>query len=319
MKRLFAVMLLVALLLSAGSAVFAAPQKTPETAAQTAAQYLLENVPSPGVDHAAVVIALARGGYEVPAGYFSTYYNALAARLQQAGGVLSHTRYQDYSEAILALTAIGRDPRSVEGFDLTLPLADLDKTCVQGINGPIWALIALDSGGYAIPETQTGTQATRESYVQYLLEGQSENGAWGLAKGGSDVDLTAMAMQALAKYTALDGVSAALDRAAAFLSAEQLPNGGFQSYGDENSESVSQVILALCENGIGLDDPRFVKPGGTLAEALERFACEDGSFRHTLAGEGNLMATEQALCALAAIHRAERGESTLYAMAPAAD
>ena len=111
----------------------------------------------------------------------------------------------------------------------------------------------------------------------------------------------------------------ALDRAAAFLSAEQLPNGGFQSYGDENSESVSQVILALCENGISLDDPRFQKPGGALTDALERFACPDGSFRHTLAGEGNLMATEQALCALAAIHRAERGESTLYAMAPAAD
>ena len=155
--------------------------------------------------------------------------------------------------------------------------------------------------------------------MQYLLEGQSENGAWALTRGGSDVDLTAMAMQALAKYTALDGVSAALDRAAAFLSAEQLPNGGFQSYGDENSESVSQVILALCENGISLDDPRFQKPGGALTDALERFACPDGSFRHTLAGEGNLMATEQALCALAAIHRAERGESTLYAMAPAAD
>ncbi len=38
MKRLFAVMLLIALLLSAGSTVFAAPLKTPETAAQTAAQ-----------------------------------------------------------------------------------------------------------------------------------------------------------------------------------------------------------------------------------------------------------------------------------------
>ena len=146
MKRLFAVMLLVALLLSAGSAVFAAPQKTPETAAQTAAQYLLENVPSPGVDHAAVVIALARGGYEVPAGYFSTYYNALAARVQQSRGVLSHTRYQDYSEAILALTAIGRDPRSVCGYDLTVPLGNYLETAKGGLRGVAFALLALDCG-----------------------------------------------------------------------------------------------------------------------------------------------------------------------------
>ena len=202
----------------------------------------------------------------------------------------------------------------MEDYDLTLPLADFDKTCVQGINGPIWALIALDSGGYDIPETQSGTQATREMYVDYILSEQSGSGAWALTKGGSDVDLTAMAVQALAKYTETDGVAEAIDRALAFLSDEQLPNGGFRSYGDENSESVSQVIIALCECGVKLDDERFVKPGGTLADALARFACDDGSYCHTAADGSNLMATEQAMCALAAMHRAEGGESSLYRM-----
>ena len=315
-KRFLPLLLAMALLLSACGAAGA------QTQLEKTAAYLTKTVSEP--QNASVggewsVIGVARAGAKAPSGWFEGYYQRLCETVREKDGVLDPRKNTEYSRAILALTAIGRDPRSVEGYDLTLPLADLDKTCVQGINGPIWALIALDSGGYAIPETQTGTQATREGYVQYLLEGQSENGAWALTKGGSDVDLTAMAMQALAKYTDLDGVSAALDRAAAFLSAEQLPNGGFQSYGDENSESVSQAILALCENGISLDDPRFQKPGGTLTDALERFACPDGSFRHTLAGEGNLMATEQALCALAAMQRAENGESTLYAMAPAAD
>lgn len=315
-KRFLPLLLAMALLLSACGAAGA------QTQLEKTAAYLTKTVSEPqnaSVGGEWAVIGVARAGAKAPSGWFEDYYRRLCETVREKDGVLDPRKNTEYSRAILALTAIGRDPRSVEGYDLTLPLADLDKTCVQGINGPIWALIALDSGGYAIPETQTGTQATREGYVQYLLEGQSENGAWALTRGGSDVDLTAMAMQALAKYTDLDGVSAALDRAAAFLSAEQLPNGGFQSYGDENSESVSQVILALCENGISLDDPRFQKPGGALTDALERFACPDGSFRHTLAGEGNLMATEQALCALAAIHRAERGESTLYTMAPAAD
>ena len=314
-ERLVPLLLAMALLLSAcGGAA-------EQTQLEKTAAYLTETVAEPqnaSIGGEWAVIGVARSGTKAPSGWFAGYYRRLCETVREKAGVLDPRKNTEYSRAILALTAIGRDPRSVEGYDLTLPLADLDKTCAQGINGPIWALIALDSGEYAIPETGTGTQATREGYVQYLLDGQSENGAWALTGSGGDADLTAMAMQALARYRDRDGVPAALDRAAAFLSAEQLPNGGFRSYGDENSESVSQVILALCENGISLDDPRFRKPGGTLTEALERFACEDGSFRHTLAGETDLMATEQALCALAAIHRAENGESTLYAMSAAA-
>jgi len=66
---------------------------------------------------------------------------------------LHERRYTDYSRVILGLTAAGYDPRAFAGYDLTLPLADFDKTIWQGINGPVFALIALDSGNYSNPNT----------------------------------------------------------------------------------------------------------------------------------------------------------------------
>ena len=44
-----------------------------------------------------------------------------------------------------------------------------------------------------------------------ILSRQNPDGGWGLAGGGSDVDLTAMALQALAKYRDNSTVSAAVD------------------------------------------------------------------------------------------------------------
>ena len=113
--------------------------------------------------------------------------------------------------------------------------------------------------------------------------------------------MTAMALQALAKYRDRQDVEDAVQRGLAALAALQEPNGAYLSWDEENSESVCQVIVALTELGISLDDERFVKNGQTLPQVLERFACDE-------------MATEQAFYALAAIHRAETGKTTLYDM-----
>ena len=96
----------------------------------------------------------------------------------------------------------------------------------------------------------------------------------------------------------------------------QEPDGGYVSWGSSNSESVAQVIVALTELGVPLDDERFTKNGITVEDALLRFAQENGAFVHVRDGSGgdDGMATEQAFYALAAIHRAETGETTLYDM-----
>ena len=216
---------------------------------------------------------------------------------------------------ILALTAIDRNPADLAGFNMLLPLADFDKTVFQGINGPVFALLALDSGSYEIPENVTdNTQATREMYVDYIVNAQLSDGGWAIAGGEAEIDITAMALQALAKYRDRQDVERAIDRGLSVLSAQQNENGGYAAYGAENSESVSQVIVALAELGISSDDSRFVKNGNTLLDALQQFQREDGGFAHVLDGETDLMATEQAFYTLVAMNRMMQGESSLYKM-----
>lgn len=311
-KRLSALLLLLAMLVS-----LAACGKE-ETPIEKTARYLQAQIPEPtcaAVGGDWLVFGLARSGLKAPQKYFDTYYKNVEDYIVSVDGVLSRKKNTEYSRVILALTAIGKNPADAAGFNLLLPLGDFDETVRQGVNGTIFALLALDSGGYEIPEApEAETQATRELYVGELLRREIPDGGWALTGGTPDADVTAMALQALAKYRDRQDVEDAVQRGLAALSALQEPNGAYLSWDEENSESVCQVIVALTELGISLDDERFVKNGQTLPQVLERFACEDGSYRHSLNGNSDEMATEQAFYALAAIHRAETGKTTLYDM-----
>ena len=282
------------------------------------AQYLQNTVTEPGygaIGGEWTVLGLARSGLEIPVEYFETYWQNISAYTAQLGGVLHNRKYTEYSRVILAVTAIGKDPADVGGYDLLVPLADFEQTVFQGINGPAFALIALDSGNYEIPENVTSnTQATRDMYVDYLISAQLADGGWSLSGGQSEVDLTAMALQALAKHQDRKDVADAVEKGLQVLSAMQNENGGFSSYEGETCESIAQTIVALTELGISLDDSRFVKNGNTLVDALVRFQLEDGSFSHILDDSGDLLATEQAFYALVATVRAEAGETSLYTM-----
>ena len=311
-KRLSALLLLLAMLVS-----LAACGKE-ETPIEKTARYLQAQIPEPtcaAVGGDWLVFGLARSGLKAPQKYFDTYYKNVEDYIVSVDGILSRKKNTEYSRVILALTAIGKNPADAAGFNLLLPLGDFDETVRQGVNGVIFALLALDSGGYEIPEApEAETQATRELYVGELLRREIPDGGWALTGGTPDADMTAMALQALVKYRDRQDVEDAVQRGLAALSALQEPNGAYLSWDEENSESVCQVIVALTELGISLDDERFVKNGQTLPQVLERFACEDGSYRHSLNGGSDEMATEQAFYALAAIHRAETGETTLYDM-----
>ena len=299
----------------------AAQPSAAEAALQRAAAAVLAAAPTPvpgsiGGDWA--VLGLARAGADVPAGYYADYYDAVAAHVRDCQGVLHERKYTEYSRTILALSAIGCDARDVAGYDLTLPLGDYEKTVRQGINGPVWALLALDSRDYPMPQDpQAKTQATRQRYVDCILAAQREDGGWSMTDGPSDPDMTAMALQALARYQAQENVGAAVRRGLACLSALQASDGGFASQGTPGAESCAQVLVALGELGVPADDARFVKPGGSVLDALLRYQLADGGFCHTAGGERNEMASEQALYALAAQQRAANGEDSLYRMSGA--
>ena len=264
-----------------------------------------------------LIMGLARSGLEISDEYYEIYFQNLCAYTAQQGGVLHAKKYTEYSRVILAVTAIGRDPADVGGFNMLQPLADFEQTVFQGINGPIFALLALDCGNYEIPENTVGsTQATRDLYADYIINAQLENGGWSLMGGEAEIDVTAMALQALAKYQDRKDVAEAVEKGLAVLSERQNDQGGYQYNAAESvsSESVSQVIVALAELGIALDDSRFVKNGNTLLDALMQFQQEDGGFSHLMDGETDLLATEQAFYALVAANRIAQGESSLYRM-----
>ena len=240
--------------------------------------------------------------------------------------VLHSRKYTEYSRVVLALTAIGKEPSNVAGYNLLTPLGDYDKTIQQGINGPIWALLALDSGNYAMPvNAEAKTQATRQMYVDEILSRQLDNGGWSLtAKGGAgqaSADVTGMVLQALANYQQQEKVKAAIDKALTCLSRMQQADGGF----GDNVESVAQVLVGLCALVIDGKDSRFVKDGQTVLDALLSYRQADGSFLHIRKGTGNnQMAAEQGLYAMVAAQRMVEGKSSLYDMhgsdkQPAAD
>lgn len=318
-RKLAALILVLSVLFSLAVPTLAA--SSVQTEMQGSAAYMVSAVKAPEVSSIGgewAVLGLARSGYSVPADYYDEYYTRVEKYVKNCSGVLHERKYTEYSRVVLALTAIGRDPSNVAGYNLLMPLGDFEKTIWQGLNGPIWALIALDSGNYEIPKNPAAkTQATRQLYIDEILNRQMKDGGWSLTgTGDSDVDITAMALQALAKYQDQKAVKTATDSALTWLSKNQDSKGGFASWGTMNVESVAQVIVALCELGISLDDSRFVKNGHTLTENLLSFRQSNGGFTHVLDGSdgNNQMSAEQGFYALVAIDRAENGKNSLYRM-----
>ncbi|SHH98902.1 S-layer homology domain-containing protein [Sporobacter termitidis DSM 10068] len=327
MSKALSVFLILILAISAAVPAMAADKTALQSDVAGTAAYMYKTVPDPLVGSIGgewAVIGLARSGYDVPDTYYQNYYATVEAYVKEHSGVLDERKYTEYSRVTVALTAIGRDPANVAGYNLLTPLGDFDKTIWQGINGPIWALIALDSGSYAMPKnTGAKTQATRQMYVDEILSRQLADGGWSLTgKGGSaeaaDPDLTGMALQALAKYMSDNDVKTAVDKALTCLSGLQTSSGGFFSWGAASSESVVQVLVGLCELGVSVDDSRFVKNEKTLLDNLLTYRQQDGSFEHTADGSGsNQMATEQGFYGIVAALRAAEGKSSLYRMSDA--
>lgn len=252
------------------------------------------------------------------------YINSLKQQLEQSDDAkLSATRSTSNSGVVTALTSLGVDASYFYGYDLLSPLADFEFINMQGINGDIYALIAFDSHGYEIPLAENGAdQTTKEKLIDNIISAQQKDGGWTIdtwsgADDGSDADMTAMALQALAPYyNKNDKVTSAIDKALAFLSENQNENGMFRSYGSYDCESCAQVLTALCSLGININgDARFIKNGNTVYDALIRFTSENSySFSHYEGGEANNMSTYQAYTALAALYRFENGSTSIFDM-----
>lgn len=275
------------------------------------------------------VLGQARAKVPLSEAYIAAYYEKVVAYVKAnigSDGILRKPDDKntpvitDNERIILALTAIGKDPTNVGGENLLKALQNKDimqvtDTSNTDINGLVMGLLALNSRNYT---------SDTSWLVQAVLAQQNEDGSWRASadtKPVGDVDMTAMALQALAPYYKDGGnetVNTAVEKALNWLS------GKYRS-GYDSSESCAQVVIAL--SALNLDantDARFTKTveGKTLSvlgNLLQYRVAKNGGFKHQFADKAvNEMATEQALCAMAAYARFTEKANALYDMTDAA-
>lgn len=262
-------------------------------------------------------MALALSGREED---YTSYLKALRDYVEGAyasDGGLDRVKSTPYHRIALTVLALGGDPTAFgtkpDGSAIDL-IADgtygfAGDIGAQGLNGWIYALLTLDAWGGDAPE---GAAYTRQDMVDAVVSVQEPDGGFGLAVGASDVDITAMALQALAPYASeYPGV---VDAALAYLSEQMTDDGTFRAYGNESAESSAQVLLALCALGIDPEeDPRFLRGVETVLTGIDRFRCGDGTYSH-LRGEhkGDYLASAQMLLAITALSKMRSGSGWIF-------
>ena len=216
-------------------------------------------------------------------------------------------RWTDFQRVTLALSSLGFDASSYNGHDLTAVYAAFVPAAQrhslnQTINVDTFALIALDSRTYS---------GDREQFLRNLLDSQRADGTWSLNPAQSsstfDIDVTAMALQAIAPYyrSGDPRVTNAVNRALRWLSAQTF----------QDVESTAQMVVALTALG-----PDFAEDAAYYVNLLlQWFDAETGAFqRPSPTSPVNLMATEQAAYALVAYWRFVNGKTSLHDMSDVA-
>lgn len=262
-----------------------------------------------------IMFSMARSDMELSDAFINAYYAKVEAYVKanfnDTNGTLGGTGsylLTDNARLVLALTALGRDPADVGGKDLLTALQTLAATDPYStIYEQVFALLALNSNKYG---HTTGL-------LTAILSKQQSDGSWKTSDEDDvgDVDMTAMALQALAPYynNSSEEVDDAVDKALTWLSA-QYKAGKYTT-----SESCAQVVVALSALGIDANtDPRFVKGEGDAAVSvlgnLLQYHIKDSGFKHTADGTVDRMATEQGLYALTAYQRYAMQRNSLYDM-----
>ena len=281
-------------------------------------------------------IAIGRTGIKDDYAAYLSALNTYITSKYKEENLLDRIKSTEWHRISLAIASLGGNPAAC-GTDGSINLiADgtynwthSDSLGRQGINGFIWALIALDSLRYEIPGDAV---YTRDDIILEIISRQTSDGGFALIGDSTDPDLTGMALQALAPYYNADksysytlfndktverDIRTVIDLAIESLSPIQASDGGFSGFGSPNCEATSQVIIALCSLGIDpRSDARFIKNGNSAFDGLLQYRTDGGGFAHMLEDgitpELNAMANEQALLALTATARLEGGYRTLY-------
>lgn len=211
-------------------------------------------------------------------------------------------KINDIERVIMTLTALGYDASNFNGQNLTAWLYQNQKWDNYSPNLMIWSLIALDSGNY------TAAKGYREGLIAQLVKYQHTSTGgffFSTAWPADDVDMTAMAMIALAPYKDSNAKAKKMYNAGwKFIQskADDQYNYGGDSY--DPCSTNAYVVIAKCATG---------QTGGdldaTVAWMLKNYLGKKG---FNLNGEYNGMSTYQGLLAMDAYQRASAGATKLF-------
>jgi hypothetical protein len=215
------------------------------------------------------------------------YMRTYASSLQDAG---------ELERTIIALRGAGLDPHRLGGRDLVAELlAHRQSNGSFGgqVNWTAFGVLALRADGRSprAPPVRSG--------ARFIARAQNRDGGFSFAVGGgSDVDDTGAALQALAASGRRG--SRTSERAVAYLRRQQNADGGFGqlAHSRSNAQSTAWAVQGIVASG---RDPRRFRAAGsrsTLAY-LRSLQQADGSFRYSRTSRQTpVWVTAQALAAL---------------------
>ena len=194
--------------------------------------------------------------------------------------------------AVRAMQYLGMDPANVNGLDYLAVLANTGKLeatstydfnsylrDIESVSAQVWRSRGIDVGtlvdSYAVRILADQTpDGGFDNYYGVNIEQGHTNTSW-----RDDTIYTAKTITVLAPYRDKEYIAKAIDRAVDYLSSVQLSDGSFPGMTGDSDGGATLTVLKMMEAlDISLDDPRFVKNGNTVADAMKTFYIDGVGF-----------------------------------------
>jgi len=250
-----------------------------------------------------LICALYGAGYD----FSDTFFEDLG---WDSDEIKVNSSVSTYGSKILAVLAMGQDPSNIWGRDLISELINrMDEMGSFGTpTDQMYGMMALD----AVDADYNVALA-----IVSLTGMQNEDGGFGYAVGTSDIDSTCVALMAMANHMDDLIVQTSIQRALSYIKGQQLATGGFPSWGDENSNTISRVMSGLTAVGEDIFATKWLYDGKSMFDALQAYELEGHNYswqldpfepsgfssKQVLMAYGDVVSGEQVFQRLAAMNK----------------
>lgn len=240
------------------------------------------------------IFSAARAGYKgIREGYYDEWFKNVQdglKKMKASGVIVEDVKKTEWEKLVLAITAIGYDPRDIEAYDLIDIISNNDYKSSQYF-AMQYANFALNCYNYAIPKDGNRID------LEIGIHGWAKAALGTTAADGSAVaintvpDMAVMQNQPIAAYynpNSKEGdkyydVKVAMEHVFDNFSNAQTYRGSFWGgYADQynNAWTNAQVYITLGMANVNIFDKKFVKNGKTILDgALEFYDIEKGTTR----------------------------------------